>query len=225
MKSIKYSTDGFTLIELMLAMSIFSLVFILTTVGFIGINRTYTRGAIKKDLAESVQRVADTVSTIVPSESVLCLNTLGDGGCGDSRAPYDLLCGEDNDVRFFWKDKTYPDAGGLYYDFKGCGQVIRESSAQQILDDRFVVESLHLDHLDAYSSSGHDLKRLWGVFRTADKNAFTISNDNSTYDPTDPLYSPEKLRCKGSSAGSIVQTCAIQKFDIVVSKDQKEDSP
>ena len=37
------NSEGFTLIELMLAMTIFSAVMVVATVGFIGMNRTFNR--------------------------------------------------------------------------------------------------------------------------------------------------------------------------------------
>ncbi len=81
----KLNSKGYTLIELMLAMGLFSVILVVSTIGFIGINRTYTRGVIKKQLSESIQKLSSDIETtlqIEPSSPVVfCSGADGPPNC------------------------------------------------------------------------------------------------------------------------------------------------
>ena len=62
------NSKGFTLIELMLAMALFTTVLVITTVGFIGINRTFSKGLVRKQLSESVQRTTEDITRTLRAE-------------------------------------------------------------------------------------------------------------------------------------------------------------
>ena len=61
----KNDIKGFTLVELMLAMTVFSTVMVIATVGFIGMSRTFNRGLIRKDLSEYSQSATEDITRTI----------------------------------------------------------------------------------------------------------------------------------------------------------------
>lgn len=200
MSSIRLSDRGFTLIELMLAMAIFSTVMVVTTAGFIGINRTYTRGTIKKELAEAAQRATVKATTVLRS------NQQSGNFPKTSNAQWEILCS--SGARFYWSSVAV-DAKGMYVDTKPCSDPIVTSDGVQIVDSRYKVEDFDIKAV----SGVQDVYEVSGIIRTPDEAAFTVGSGN---DSLPSPYSPEDMRCKGSSAGLIVTTCAIEKFNTLV---------
>jgi len=197
-------------------MGLFSVILVVSTAGFIGINRTYTRGAIRKQLSESVQRLSSDLS-----QELARPQTLGVGGaaCGVDGVDcpengFKAICL--SGVRYTWYNTT-DDNGGLYKDTKECGARVEtsDSTTAEVVDGRYVVEAL--DFLPVGSSSS-GLYQLKGIIRTRTSAALTTTdNSGNLADERDlPTWDPYKIKCKGSSAGNIVQTCAVESFDIVI---------
>lgn len=201
---------GFTLIELMLAMSLFSIIFILSTAGFIGINRTYTRGALKKQLSETTQRLTDNISGIlsVPQGASPELCTTSGASCPDDN--YNRLCF--TGVRYVWPRPIGNNPGGLHVDNKDCEETFNTNAAREIVDSRFVVEDLKASAV----IGSRDLYYIKGVLHTADMNALRTTSSDTTADRSAASFDPYSLRCKGSSAGLLVQSCAVEQFDTIV---------
>lgn len=206
----KGSQQGFTLIELMLAMALFATIMIITTAGFIGINRTYTRGTIKKQLSESVQRLeSHLTATLRANQQTNTDSCSGANGSSDcvGTVGYDALCLTGG--RYYWGTQT--NNSGLYVDYNDCTDTVNTNNAIGLVDERYVVEYLRVEPLP---NSG--LYRISGGIRTADDAAFTTNlGDFVGLDPADN-YDRESVSCRGSSAGSIVQTCAVEHFSTVV---------
>lgn len=206
----KLTSSGFTLIELMLAMTIFSLIFILTTVGFVGVNRTYTRGAIKKQLSESVQNVSDELSAALrvpqPTQPTHCIS----GGDSCPAGSLNAICM--TGVRYVWPTPLASNAGGLYRDTQSCDSNFSLPNAVEIVDPRFVVEDLKV----TAAAGSQDIYQVKGVIHTSDVNSLTTTDNSETIDRNSTSFDPYKLRCKGTSAGSIVQTCAVESFDSII---------
>ncbi len=196
MSTLRNDSKGFTLIELMLAMALFITVLILSTVGFIEMNRTFSRGLVRKQLSESVQRTTEEVTRAVRASPV---NTLP-GNCqtsGQTDCPADgwkALCFIS--VRFLWKTDAEPY--GLYTDNKGCQDGVDTSSANQIMGSRYKVSDLQVGDLV------DDLYRVSGVFRTSDDEAIV------------DLADPSIMRCKGTSQSPLVRSCAVERFNFIV---------
>lgn len=185
--------NGFTLVELMLATSIFTLVMIIATTGFIAINRTFTRGLIRKQLAENIQQVTADVTSIIRTHNqsggvVTCSATSG-GSCPSG---WNALCF--SGARYIWKD-----SGGMYKDYKKCNDP-DFSTKTELVDARFKVQNLSV------SSSSDNLFNIHGVISTSDPEALSQN----------PVTDPDTLSCKGSAESAAVRTCALQKFDFLV---------
>lgn len=204
------SQRGFTLIELMLAMALFATIMIITTAGFVGINRTYTRGTIRKQLSESVQRLEASLSATLRANQqsgVLDPCSTGQSGCLSRPSGYTALCL--TGARYVWG--SVGDNSGLFVDNMDCADSFDSGAAVELVDQRYIIEYLRVIPL---VSPG--LYNLEGGVRTVDDAAFTTS-DGDLDDINLPIdYDRSSVRCKGSSAGSVVQTCAIEHFSTVV---------
>lgn len=183
--------QGFTLIELLLAMAVFSLVLMVATVGFIGMNRSYTRGAIKRDLSERVQltnedvtkmiRVAGDASTAVP--------------CSTNPTGFDHSL-QLASAAYAWKD-----SGGMW---RGNAICEAASFTTEILPSAYTVRSFMIYKIPTETS----LYKVTGVF-TAGAAAglqFPAGAEN-WYD---------NGRCKGSGESPEANSCAVEKFQFIV---------
>ncbi len=202
---------GFTLVELMLAMGLFSVILTVSTVGFIGINRTYTHASIKKQLAESIQRLNTDVTDAVrnpQAETVkTCTPNLLSPDAGCPAINYYSVCL--TAVRYTWGLN-----GGLQKDSPVSCDSATIADPINIVSDRFIIADFRVTYV------GNHLFQAKGVIRTADSGAFTVTDNEGSINPGqsgwDVLTSPYKIKCKGSSAGVIVQTCAVQSFDFII---------
>ncbi len=201
------SEEGFTLIELLLAMTLFSVILVVSTLGFVGINRTYTRGAIRKQLSESVQRLNQDITTTVrnpqAANPAVCKSDVVTANCPNG---WEAICL--SGARYSWK-KLDDTAGGLFKDAKACGDAVDTATATKIVDTRYIVEHL------AVTSLTNRLYNTQGIIRTADSTALTTTDNDGSIDRTPTDYW-KNVRCKGSSAGGVVQTCAVESFNFVI---------
>ena len=194
---------GFTLVELMLAMSIFVTVMVISTAGFIGMNRTFTRGTIRKQLSESVQRTTEDIARAtrsMPQKSgklQLCKVSDKDieAPAGCPAKPWNALCLTGS--RYYWN----PSKGAMYKDIKGCDEIIDTSSAEQFLDERYKVAKLEVSTVGGLSLH---LYNISGVFRTTDDEAFS------------QIENPDLVKCRGSAESSAVRSCALERFSFTI---------
>lgn len=206
------NNKGFTLIELLLAMGLFSVILVVSTAGFIGINRTYTRGVIKKQLSESIQKVNADITNVVQLQpsgglSYFCDETNRTSPC-PTTPNINVLCF--SGVRYYWPSRASVN-GGLYKDSNPCGTNTFDAKVQ-IVDPRYAVESFKITPLP------NNLYQAKGVLHTTNIGALTTTDNTGNYSTqrTSGGFRPEDTKCKGSSAGSIVQTCAVEKFDFII---------
>ncbi len=188
---------GFTLIELMLAMTLFISVMMVATVGFIGINRTFSKGMVRKQLSESVQRVTEDMTSSIRSN--------GSSSLTKAQVPEtDSQC--TGSVCYIWP--LGDDGPGGLYRVPADPVSVNEyaTSGTKLLDERFVVDYLDVSPV----GDSTDLSRVTGMFRLRDKNAFTFSYK-------DGVLEKEKTACRGSAEAGASQNCALEKFNFVVS--------
>ncbi len=196
---------GFTLIELMLAMAISVTVLIIATVGFVGINRTFSRGLIRRQLSEGVQRITEDVTQTVraaptQSPSGTCFLGLTSDTCPPG-TQWGAQCLAN--TRYLWRA-----AGGLYKDSKPCPDAVVEAELLELIDDRFVVEGVIVEPLAI-----PNLYHVLGLIRTPDRAAFVFPEDVAN----DDVVSPLDTRCRGTAESNAVRTCSIESFDFIVS--------
>lgn len=211
----KLNKSGFTLIELLLSMSLFSLVMVITTAGFIGINRTFAKGVIRKQLSESVQNVtADITATLratgqqAGSEPSYCTPSSA-ADCPKNGWYAICLPG----LRYIWRYTVANSTGGLYKDSNVCSAVVDTSATNQLLDSgRYTVRSLSI------TPAQDGLFMVAGVFTTNDTTAL-----NGVDLTTQQIANPGNLTsvfCKGTSETAGARSCATQSFSFLVNSRQ-----
>lgn len=193
------NSAGFTLIELMLAMSLFTFVMIIATVGFVGINRTFTKGVARKQLSESVQRLIDDITTSINNGGKFTQN--------NEEISKGKLC--NTSVCYIWTpyDKARPsDTEGLYKVSSGNVSV-DGAKKTYLVDSRYKVDYLQVDPLDT------NLYRVTGIIRSADETAFNFpTGENANKYPAEN----QDITCKGSAQEGASTSCALEKFSFVI---------
>ncbi len=194
---IQQDNKGFTLIELMLAMSLFTFVMIIATVGFVGINRTFTKGVARKQLSESVQRLTDDMT-----------KTILNGGAFSSVAMDETnnekLCNVS--TCYVWRPYTASSNKNETF-----GLVKRPNDGTSKIDGEVLVDKRYkIDYLRVNNIDGTNLYRVTGIIRSADVSAFNLA-DSSKY-PTDN----QDISCKGSAQANVSTNCALEKFSFVI---------
>lgn len=207
----KRNYPGFTLVELLLAMAIFTTVMIITTTGFIAMNRSFTRGTVRKQLSEGVQRTSEDVTRVVrafPQKTGKAFSCIeGDPRTGECPTQSDgsVVCL--TGARYFWSIAA--EENGLFKDEQECNKPLdpNGSLTTKLIDTRYRVVSF--DVVAAGASGATDDVHLFtisGTFRTADDYAFDTSNIND----------PNKVKCRGSAQSSAVRTCAVERFNFTI---------
>ncbi len=197
-----FNQAGFTLIELMLAMALFSTILIISTAGFVGLTKTFNRGVVRKQLSDGIQQATTEITKSLRENGshvpIICMSS--DPSCGPSGSTYNQLCFNDLSVRYIWQspvgDAQDPDIGGLYKVSGQCTDDIPDSK-QTLIDSRYFVRQLTL------ATTGSDLFQLQAMVTTAADGMLLKS---------DPLQDV----CDGS-ANPASQTCAFQKVNLVIS--------
>lgn len=197
---LKYTQKGFTLVELMFALSMFSLMMIIATVGFVAMNRSYTRGLARKQLSEGAQRTVAAIDRSITGKGLTPF-TICDGGGGDSCPSMTgtgwqgALCFEGQ--RYIWGER------GLFLQSEKCDTSLPSEDdgveAEQLLSDRFKVDALGVSTI----GGGSNLYRVQAVLRTSDDSDFDFDDSN-----------PARTVCKPTSGAT--QVCAIEVVDTII---------
>lgn len=74
-KSIKNQQQGFTIVELLIATLIFSVVLLIVTVGIIQISRVYYKGITESNTQNVTRNIADTISQAIQFNGGIVTNT------------------------------------------------------------------------------------------------------------------------------------------------------
>lgn len=195
MKHIVNNNRGYTLIELLLAMTVFTTVMLVSTIGFIGINRTYTRGMVRKQLSESVQTTTNELTNALRNQpSSMAPETCAPNTCTTSPGTEWGTINFSN-ACFLWK--TGSNDAGLYVAPSSCTNV-DVNNLRGLLDSRYTVRSLQVNSVAGASG----LYRIRGTFTTAEDDALDLAAD--------------PIKCKGSAANVAVATCAAESFNFIV---------
>ena len=185
------TNSGFTLIEILLAMALFTTVMLVSTLGFIGINRTYTRGMVRKQLSESVQTITDDLTRSLRAQST----KTDPDSCKEGCVPNGWSVLSFSNACYMWK--VDDPSGGLYKAQKSCRPESADPSNRTgLLDERFMVHDLTVTSV----SGGQGLFRVSGTFTTTDADA--LVDDHSS--------------CRGTSQSPGVSTCAVENFNFIV---------
>lgn len=199
--SYKSKQAGFTLVELLLAMTLFSLTMIVATAGFIGMNRVFTRGLVRKDLSEAAQFITEDITRALRAEGLSSVAT----ACpetGSTNPPcYNGWASQTlGQTRYIWRSSGAHT--GLSRD-TGPSTAAPSSSRVSLLSDKYKVKALTISKLPTSA----DLYRVSGVLTTSTQEALSMPADGD----------PFKITCLGSGQNVAAQSCAVEKFNFVVS--------
>ena len=188
---------GFTLIELMLAMSLFISVMVVATVGFVGINRTFSKGLAQKALSEQAQKTVEDMTSTVRSNGATLSSLEG---------KENTLCS--STVCYVWGNQL-GERGGLYKVLNASADTVDQvyQGGVELFDQRFFVAKLNVTQL-----AGSELVRIEGVVHSNQEGV--VEGD-----------SPDQLVCKGSAQEGASRNCALEKFEFVVSTAIKGPEP
>lgn len=191
---------GFTLTELLLAMTVFSAVLIVTTSVFVAINRTYTRGLVRKELSEAAQLLTEAVTKTVRSQGasgVIAECNPVPSGYHKSRLIGDNV--------YAWKLGADANGGGVWLGYGSC-----DVKLSQFIDSRFKLRELNVTPINTAAT---DLKlyQIQGVMTAGEDDAFVINPST-----VDNLYSNNDMRCKGTAQVATTRNCAVEKFSFIV---------
>lgn len=206
MKKLKLNNGGFTLVELLLAMSLFTAMLVISTAGFIAMNRTFTRGTLKRQLSEAVQRATEDVSRTVrqlPQDgtAITCLagrQPDDQEGCPIA-TDWNVICM--TGARYFWQNTN--EVSGLYKDTQECNKAIDPVKADQIMDERYKAQAFAIKSVGSADASIR-LFTISGLFRTAEDGAFK------------DLDQIDKTKCLGSVTSPLARTCALERFSVTI---------
>ena len=205
-----YNQKGFTLLELLLSMTLFSTILVVTTAGFIGLSQTFNRGFIRKQLSEGIQQTAGDITQAIRTNSndlpKTCSADSSDPDCLPS-SDYAQLCFPANNSRYIWQTKiiapaTDPTKGGLYKTTGDCKTAIDTGKLQTMIDSRYFVRALSVSTVGGASSN---LYQLQGIVTTSSDGLINGSAAN-----------PMLYTCVGSS-NTASRSCAVQKIDMIIS--------
>lgn len=199
MKKKFHTNYGFTIIELLLAMTIFVSVMIVATAGFIGINRTFSKGLARKQLSETVQKVTDDITLTINNE----------GGLGTIQptnlpsSDYKAVCG--TSTCYVYPGFNITDDAGMFKARLNTDGTIDLANKVYVVDDRYKVDLLNVD------SVTYGLKRISGIIRSKDIASFDIPETG--YPVVGQDVDTQNITCKGSGAAT---NCALEKFSFIV---------
>lgn len=208
----RLSKKGFTLVELLLAMALFTTVMVITTTGFIAMNRSFTRGTVKKQLSEGVQRTTEDVTRVVralPQAQIngpipICEPGSATPGC-PIQTDWRVLCL--TGARYFW-GKADGENNGLYKDApSACSATVdpNNNATQKLVDTRYKVVDFKIASTTPTGNTNDVfLFTIAGTFRTDDNNAFDDPNNASA------------VKCRGSAKNSAARTCAVERFSFTI---------
>lgn len=190
-----FNIQGFTLTELMLAMVLFSTVLVVSTVGFIGMNRTFSRGTIKRQLSQDIQATTADITRTLRSEPV--------GGVeprycsGENCSPEDWQTLAFSSVCYLWPVATASDRGGLYKQPGACDPT---AEMTKIVSSRYMVRSMEVYSIDP------EIYRFSGIFSTLVDDAIRFDDQGKV------------VSCKGTAESPDVVSCAVQKFEFSINR-------
>lgn len=198
---------GFTIVELVLAMAFFSFILLFVIVGFVQINRSYTRGLTTRSIQNAAREVIDDISLAIrnaEANSVETHNTVpGDLRLcvGSTRLGWNM-----SDTAGNFTAETYGDTGDVFSLTRttsgACLDDINENASggngtQSLLDDGIVVQHL-------------------SVVRLGTSNSFEVTLIVST----DGRANPNDFSSFGINAECDIQTgdqfCDVARIDTVV---------
>lgn len=185
---------GFTLIELMLAMTVFTLMMLVATAGFVAMNRVFIRSGIAKELSESSQDVAEDITKAIRQAEENARTCPASPPASDYEGT--LIIGS---TAYAW-NRT--GGGGMWRGPANCSVFSTE-----VVPSRYKVRAFEVTPIDTTEG----FYRIRGVITTSEDTAINFPAATSNW------FEDPNVSCKGTSEVPSAQNCAVEKFNFVVS--------
>lgn len=187
----RLNKKGYTLIELMISISFFSLLLLMIIYGFVQINRSYTRGIVIKTIQESSRDVIEDISNTIRTSTNVSFISPSYPTVGQSTRYRLCLDG----VRYAWnqqnESKTTLEVSDERYitnetfsmvrmfDNGSCTDNIDKRYAEEVLDNRAMIQHFEVKPVAGTNNSYRlvltvstkgtaDLLKTYGVNATCD---------------------------------------------------------
>lgn len=197
--------NGFTIIELMLAMAFVSFVLLFVVTTIIQVLRTYNKGLVIKEINQTARTVSEDMGRVIRNSSKLSAITSAqnDGRLcfGGVSYVWNLAGGDTNKYSDGSKvnfARVNDPGSSLCSNSSGIYPNVEVSRATPLVSDRVWVHQIQLD-VTSYSVA--DLK-------------ITLSTAD---DPSNPALTPDPIQgvvCKGGKEGDF---CAVATFNAILS--------
>lgn len=210
-KKINKNPRGFTIVELMIASSVFSVILIVASSGVIAIGRLYYKGITSSKTQEVTRSIMDEVARArqFSNDSEVYADLSGGG--------YSAVCfGE---ARFTYrinqKIDDNPASRALIYAPRSLSDECRpETNGEEMLARNMRLLNFSVTPVNAYNTEFRILVKI----AYGDNDLLTIYDDNAG--PADaPLVPPDQInqaQCKSGIAGS--NFCSVSELATIVNK-------
>ena len=196
--------SGFTIVELLLALTFFSFILLFATAGFIQINRSYNKGLTVKQMNETGRLVLEDITRAIratPSGDVQILPAVDAPNVAIRR-----LCA--GSTRFGWNEVR--DTGTNRERMLLNGALYRQLSLSRTIQPGNCTDPFDEPYTESYLASpnlGDDTNSIYGGIEVFDLNFERIGNAIRielvlvSTDPGDELLDltdPDNVTCRGS---------------------------
>lgn len=205
----KTNQKGFTILELLIATTVFSVILLIATTGIIRIGNMYYKGITTSKTQEALRGISSEIASSIQLANGSKTNVSATRFClGDNRYTYFL-----NNKYTRGSETT----SGLYYETLTPGSSCSTCSGSCVLDARqMLADNMRLLSFSVNSLTGSNNK-VWNVFvKVAYGDTDLLTNYNATAaQNADPVYLAN-VNCRSGIAGS--NFCATAQLDTTIKK-------
>lgn len=187
---------GFTLMEILFAMTIFTSAVLLMTTIFIALNRSFSQGTARKELSEASQVLAEDISRVIRMQGAN--NPIET--CGTLPAGFDssLRIGS---ISYAWRTASDSQARGVWKGNAQCSNL-----EFRLVDDRFTLRELRVTPIEDANLDDISLYRIQGVM--------TSGNDSGLIFPEGSWINDTNSGCRPRSSSN--RNCSIERFNFIL---------
>lgn len=213
-----HKSKGFTIIELLVATTVFSVLLLVVTVGILQISRVYYRGITEANTQDTTRRVSDIISQSIQFSGGAIVTTTSSPNPG---TPYQFCLGNEQfsyTTGYQVSDDPNPSLAQSHHalvqrTLAGCSsgsapQDVRQESivGRELLDPRMRLAKLNV------------IQQSPGLYRVEVRVVY--GDDDLLYSPSDPDNPAGATRsdatCRATSEGT--QFCAASELSTIVRK-------
>lgn len=205
---------GFTIVELLMATAVFSIVLLIITTGIIKIGQSYYKGLIQNKTQETTRSISEDISRTIQ---------LASGQKVTPPGPPNRFCVGSVRYTYFLNEKVGDPASPIISGLKAEKVPPNDCSAPDDLDAKQLL-SKNMRLLRFKVDPADPLAQTWRIdIRVAygDNDLLTHYNDNGTPLPGDIILNADSANCRSGVSGS--SFCATAQLNNLVKKRLKNE--